>query len=381
MKNTSVAIVLTTINGGEIIKNLTSNLLKHGHQDRVKIYAIPDLPTPKEFYTTCKTEADKGCGIFYPTMEEQEVFLKTLPDCPPIPERTDNRRNVGFLMAVRDKADVLLSLDDDNFYDADTDFITDHVKNLEKSNTALPVVESSNGFFNCCKPLHTKVSCEVYPRGYPLRPRHQPVEVSEQKNQNLPTWINAGLWIESPDIDAFEWLSFGQAARSDGWTESNYRLALSTWCPVNSQNTTLLQELIPAYYFLPMRSQFLELPIDRHGDILSGYFALKVAKVHGATVNFGSPIARHIRNQHDYAKDCSREMLFLSVLDEFLEWLMAVNLQKGTVSETYSHLAQELESQSDKFKGATWTPGMRRHFQFMAECMRKWVRTVDMLGA
>jgi len=375
----TVAIVLTTINGGEIITNLTTNLRKHGHLDRVRIYAIPDLPTPAAFYETCKKEVANGCTIDFPTMDEQEAFLKTLPVCPPIPERTDNRRNVGFLMAYRDKADIMLSLDDDNFYDLDIDFIAEHEKNLRPECSALPVTETGTRFYNNCKPLHIKANCEIYPRGYPLRNRHESVASKELPGDGIPTWINAGLWIESPDIDAFAWLTAGQLARSDGWTEENRRMALSTWCPVNSQNTTLVRELIPAYYFLPMRGPDLELPIDRHGDILSGYFALKVAKVHGSTVNFGSPIARHIRNQHDYAKDFNREMLFLSVLDEFLEWLMALELKHDSVNATYLELADRLEEQTERFKGASWTPGMRKHFRFMAACMRQWVSAIAYL--
>lgn len=376
----AIAIALTTINRGEIVTNVAQNLRKHGYLEEATIYAIPDVSTPKEFYTTCADAVRDGCRVVFPTMDEQESFLKMLPDCPPIPERTDNRRNVGFLMAIRDGTDFLLSLDDDNFFDDDVDCIADHLRNLEPSSASLPLIESSDRFYNCCHPLRTKVSCEVYPRGYPLAIRHKAQTLTESTMANCPTWINAGLWIESPDIDAFQWLAFGQQAQSDGWEPCEKRLSVNTWCPVNSQNTMLSREILPAYYYLPMRGKTLEIPMDRHGDILSGYFALKCAKVHGATVNFGSPIARHIRNQHDYTKDFSREMLFLGVIDEFLEWLVSVDLRKGTVAETYLDLANALHDQADRFTGATWTPGLRAHFRFMADCMRKWLVALEFLA-
>lgn len=374
-----IAIAFTTINRGEIISNLAVNLLKHGHADRVTIYAIPDVSTPDEFYTTCRHAVEKGVNVIFPTMNEQQAFLSSIPVCPEIPTKTDNRRNVGFLMALRDQVDYLLSIDDDNFFDADTDFITAHEANMSSASAGLPVIESSNRFYNNCHPLRVKVNVEVYPRGYPLSLRHQPVTYAECPADRLPTWINAGLWIESPDIDAFEWLSCGQTVRSDGWEEQNMRLGPSTWCPVNSQNTMLARELIDAYYFLPMRSTQLELPIDRHGDILSGYFALKCAKVHGATVNFGSPVARHIRNQHDYAKDFRREMLFLAVLDEFLDWLMHVDIRKGTMIETYADLASKLDDQIESFTDPAWTKGLKSHFHEMARCMHQWTEAVRYL--
>jgi len=373
----NAAIVLTTINQGEIISNLKENLLTHKTADHTTIYAIPDKKTPAAFYKVCAEARDEGLKIVSPDVNEQTAFLETFPVCPQIPFNSDNRRNVGFLMALRDHADFVLSLDDDNFFEKSENAIGAHLARLAPETADEQLTRSSAGFWNCCSLLHfNQQTTPLFPRGYPLKPRFIPAETGMTPGGGVPTWINAGLWLEAPDVDAMTWLCFGEQARGYSWTGTNHRLALDTWCPINTQNTAIHSALMPAYYYLPMSSPDLEVPIDRYGDILSGYFALKIARSMGATVSFGAPVAHHRRNSHDYHRDYLLEMLMLSVMDEFLDWLIPLKLSGNSVCDLYLDLARQFDAQAQSFKGKSWTAGLRKHVRLMADSMTRWISAV-----
>jgi hypothetical protein len=85
--------------------------------------------------------------------------------------------------------------------------------------------------------------------------------------------VNAGLWLDDPDVDAITRLcndivateydaacaALCAAYRLPALTvlsrytrDSSYVMANGTWCPFNSQNTALHRDLIPAYVLSPL---------------------------------------------------------------------------------------------------------------------------------
>lgn len=96
--------------------------------------------------------------------------------------------------------------------------------------------------------------------------------------------VNAGLWLDDPDVDAITRLCNDIVATEFDarpacfcavhcllaltfWSrytrDSSYVMANGTWCPFNSQNTALHRDLIPAYVLSPL--------IGRMDDIWARY--------------------------------------------------------------------------------------------------------------
>ena len=68
-----------------------------------------------------------------------------------------------------------------------------------------------------------------------------------------------------------------------------------TWTPVNTQNTALHRDAIPAYYYVRMGFPVKGMVIDRFGDIWSDYFLQRCAQQAGEVVRVGPPVADHRR--------------------------------------------------------------------------------------
>ena len=334
------AIVVTSINDcTELLSGYLANFAKYGRE--AKIYLIPDKKTPSQ-----KVHS----GIEVPCIDRQIEFLRKVKFFPlDIPFNSDNRRNVGYLMAVADGAEMVVSIDDDNYCPKDADFIAEHATSMREYSR---VRSTTGGWHNNCWQLLDLES--RYPRGFPYFARRPSYLTREILQENIVR-INAGMWIGDPDFDAMTWLHRPCTATV---FKGNAVLALDTWCPINSQNTAVHHDLMPAYYFIRMVP-----PSDRFGDIFQGYFALKVAKHMGWTARFGSPVVTHRRNSHVYLKDVQKEIGPIMMLEELLPKLIEHKLTGTTVHEAYLSLADFIEAQGSEFYSDT------------ARLMRQWAET------
>ena len=267
-----VAIVFTTIFDNDIVEKLCQNIDKYGHTDETTIIAIPDKKTPAAVYEACKSYADKGFNVICPPVDQQDSFLSKVGLYPEfIPYNHENRRNVGYLMAL-EFCDLLISIDDDN-YPTDSDFVGGH-KAVFEQKTPIATVSSPNKWYNPMEMLHFEVDSPavLYPRGFPYkyRTRHE-YQWSETANDPDEISLNAGLWLNEPDIDGITWIV--QPAKTDRVAESFRDVIIGddTWTTVNTQNTSLRREAIAAYYCLRMDFPIKGMVISRYGDIFSGF--------------------------------------------------------------------------------------------------------------
>ena len=363
------ALVLTTIFDPVILDAYFANFNHYGHLDDVEVIVIPDRKTPREAMDTCVRLAEEGLRITCPSLEEQECYLKRRGlDSGFIPHNSDNRRNVGFLMALERQPDFLISIDDDNYCLDQEDFFQVHASVVQRRQT-YSVAHHSTRFVNVCELLEFETPGTVYARGYPYFARHKSDSLTTMKIETDVT-INVGLWLKDPDVDAITWLGLNPHVRS--FRDKSLILHPSSWSPVNSQNTALRADLIPAYYFVRMGYPINGMAIDRYGDIFSGFFALACAKHLGGTARFGTPIADHRRNRHNYLRDASAEWHAIVLLEDILYWLIDARLEGSNCYETYLSLSQGLEDAVEKFQGPFWTDASRGFFHQMAHYMRTW---------
>lgn len=381
-------IVVTTIFEPAWLDGYLDNLQAHDRVGETTIRIICDRKTPDSVYVAAAAARARGFNIDCPTLAEQSEYLKRIGlDDTFIPWDTDNRRNIGFLRAWGSGADVLVSIDDDNYCRADSDFVGTHgLVGSQADSASITACADGGDWYNICERLDTQLDDPFYARGYPYAARH---EDGQARLQAVPQGaasrriaVNAGLWLDDPDVDATGRLVQQPHVRDA--TAAGILLAPDTWSPVNTQNTGLIRTAIPAYYYVRMGYPIQGLTIDRYGDILSGYFLQKCARHLGDGVRFGGPVAEHHRSPHNLFKDLYHELAGMVIVEDLLPWLRELPLEGDDYMQAYASLADALSRDADRFTGFVWDEGGRAFLQETADCMRRWldvIRAIDGAGA
>ncbi len=372
------SIVVTTIFEPRFLDGYLANLENHGRVDATDLLVVIDRKTPPSVAAACAEAARRGFRVECPTLEEQERFLAKFPSMRDrIPYDSDNRRNVGFLMALDRGADLLISIDDDNFCLEGSDFVGEH--EVVGEERLLEEIESSDGWLNIGTALHTADDRgEIYPRGFPYFARQKPRELVAQRARRARVAMNAGLWLSDPDVDAISRLAL--APRVVAATPQPRFLGWRAWSPINSQNTAVARDAVSAYYYVRMGFSLGGLSIDRYGDILSGYFCAKCVKARGEAIRVGSPIADHRRTPHNLFKDLYHELAGIVLLDDLLPWLIETPLTGGSYLELYANLAEQIEQRAAAYRGFIWDQGGGEFLRQTAGHMRAWTGAVRTIG-
>ena len=372
------SMVLTTIHDPKLLEDYYTNFKHFGHLDRVKVYLIPDRKTPKEAYLRCEALRKKGLDVVCPDLQEQENFLAKLGSFSKlVPYDSDNRRNIGYLMAYESGYDFVISIDDDNYCQPDDDFLAEHSVVL-RDLSSCDVIDTSIGWYNICELLELETTIPIYPRGFPYHKRHLKYDTTVQKN-SCQVRMNAGLWLFEPDLDGITWLVAPAHAKS--FVNVSYVLGPEAWSPINTQNTALHRDVIPSYYFLKMNYIVGGFPIDRYGDIFSGYFSQACIRHLGHAIRVGAPVAEHHRNTHNYLNDATNELACILVLEDLTEWLKEMKLEGNNYFDVYTSLSYLLEDAAECFSGSIWTESTRGYIHQIAYCMREWINACRLIGS
>jgi hypothetical protein len=375
-------IVVTTIYSGEFLDEYFHHFKVRGELESVRFYIVGDLSTPPECRDRVERYQALGLPWYYLGPEAQEQFLAPFPElAAEIPWKSDNRRNIGFLMAYRDQCDVIIAIDDDNYPREEWPFLEGHQH--VGSTVTLPTATGYNGWFNLCSMM--QINCKsqdvqgtVYARGFPyIRRDPRCSQVDSTTSRGLVA-INAGLWSGDPDVDAATRLVTRCEAQES--FQDSFLLAPGTLMPINTQNTALLREAIPAYYYVKMGHPIGGMKLDRFGDIFSGFFVQKCAQAVGHSVRVGSPVVDHRRSPHNLYKDLWHELAGMVVIDDMLPILE----QPLTKSETYSSaaidLAERIAEWSAHQQGFLWDDALRSYFRNVAQNMQLWVHACEQLS-
>ena len=367
----TASLVVTTIGNGDFLDRYVRNFEREGVLGRIKFIVIPDRKTPPALFQQCSRLRKRGANMVCPSLDEQDGYLAKLGISELILDNSDHRRNVGFLIALENGCDFMISIDDDNFCCAEDDFFAEHAV-VCPGEKDFETVHSANGWFNICDLMHVQPR-NVYPRGFPYRFRHQPTKISYGRERGA-VHLNAGLWLHEPDLDAITWLA--NPAQAVSFHGQSVLLGRNTWSPINTQNTALHRDAIVAFYFVRMGYAIGGMRIDRYGDIFSGYFCQACVRHLGYRVRVGTPIVKHIRNKHDYLSDLTNELACIRLLEDMAEWLRQLQLEGDTYTEAYLCLADAIEDAVEKFRGGMWNDSARDYFHQMTRHMRIWTSAV-----
>jgi hypothetical protein len=375
--NRRAGLVLTTIAEPAVLEEYYDNFKAHDHLEQVKVYVIPDRKTPAGAFDRCAEFRKRSLQVVFPDFNEQECYLRKVGFPPElIPYNSDNRRNIGYLMALSDGNDFVISLDDDNYCAGEGDVFADYEMVCDGA-AEHPVVESESGWFNICSLMEICPDVEAYARGFPYFARHKEPKVRETPRK-VRVRVNAGLWLSEPDMDGISWLV--NPVRTESFKGRSLVLGKRAWSPINTQNTSLHRDVLAAYYFIRMGYPLSGFAIDRYGDIFSGYFSQACVHHLGDRIRVGTPVAIHRRNSHNYMRDAANEMGCIWMLEDLLQWLPEQKLQGKSYGEAYISLSHLLEEASFHFQGPIWTDAARGFLSQMGFCMRKWAETCRKIG-
>ncbi len=195
-----IAICMTTIFPiGPFLRLYRENIQKFGREREVTVYITGDNKSP----ACCVEEAAEAtrAGLrtnFYPIASQKDYLRRFDGLEAMIPENSDNRRNVAYLMALEEGADMIISVDDDNYPMDDADFVGEHGRIGQT--VSLPEATGQGGWYNLCDLLEPKIP-DLYPRGFPYWARDARTNtVSAARQTKLG--MNVGLWKGDPDSDA-----------------------------------------------------------------------------------------------------------------------------------------------------------------------------------
>ena len=164
-----IKIVTTTIHIPVVLESYIENFQKYKHNN-VDFVIIGDLKTPDKITEYLKKLLKNGYQFDYWGVGRQKKWLEKFPKLDSlIPYNSIQRRNLGYLIAYENGADVIVTIDDDNFAISGNDFLKGH--SLVGETSSFLAVKSSTNWFNPCDLLELKSSRRIYHRGFPYSKR------------------------------------------------------------------------------------------------------------------------------------------------------------------------------------------------------------------
>ena len=232
------------------------------------------------------------------------------------------RKNIGYLYAIEQGAEIIYDTDDDNL----------PYEHWEVPDFSCPRQYSSNRqFVNIYRYFTDEF---IWPRGYPLDEIHGQTESKIQLLVPKAIGVWQGLVDQEPDVDAIFRLLFPKTLSFA--RKPSFFLAAGQYSPFNSQNTFWQPNAFP-FLYLPATTSF------RFTDILRSYIAQRLMWQEGLHLGFLSATVYQERNPHDLLKDFRDEVeCYLNVkpIVRLLEQLSLEGEPSENVLATYSSLSR-----------------------------------------
>lgn len=334
MKKT--ALVLTTIRVPTLLEDYCHNAHLY-HHENIKMFIVGDKKTPPEARWFCdQLSSTSHIPIQYLGIEEQEEILKAYPKLLNIvPYNSPDRKILGILIAYLENYDNIITIDDDNLATAH-DFFGYH--SIAGTEAELPLVESPSGWFNTCEYLIEESNMPIYHRGFPWSQRKSKKEAVTWHRAKVKVVVNAGFWLDDPDIDATSRLFW--PIRATGMSQEvapNFGLYPGTWCPFDNQNTAMTREIIPAYFTPNVAMRF--------SDVWPACIVTRIAQHLNHVVSYGFPLVHQIRNPHNYWQDIDDEKIGAQATEPLIELLRSAKLTKNNYHDCLGELIVHLKNQ------------------------------------
>lgn len=214
-----------------------------------KIIIVGDKKTPHNEY---KLLQEENSNVQYLSPEEQEIKYNEISNL--IGWNTIQRRNIGFLEALNQNAEIIASIDDDNIPldNWDKDIIIGKPTNTYHYESDKSIVFDPIGVTN-----HTN----LWHRGFPIQLLHNRNNNFKITRKTIIPDVQAMFWNGDPDIDAVCRLQYKPMCFFDN---KYFPISTNVFSPFNSQNTIFSRKALQKYVVIPF--------IGRMDDIWGGYY-------------------------------------------------------------------------------------------------------------
>lgn len=257
-----IALVTTTINRPDVLK------LYREYGRNVGMFVIGDMKTPhEEAAFLCKS-----IGAEYYTPDRQSKLGYACSDL--IGWNCIQRKNIGYLEALKSGADVILTTDDDNL-PIDPHFFFYLEQPFQHGFSGIEV-SSPTGWFDPGQLLIPAVRH----RGLPIdlansTPALNPVT-------KVTVGVNAGLWVGDADVDATHRIAIPpQVHSANELAQQGSVVHPSTTAVFNAQNVAFRRELTPAMFLAP--------GLGRSDDIFASLICQRIMRDHDMRLRIGKP--------------------------------------------------------------------------------------------
>jgi hypothetical protein len=261
----SKSLIITSIANDQhpILKQFAVECKTHN----IPFIVIGDTKSPAEFNMT-------GCDFW--SVDKQLTLDFDLAKI--TPTKHYSRKNIGYLIAIKNGSTELVETDDDNiprkeFWQQKTR----EVKSFRFENS---------GWVNV---YHYFTKQMIWPQ----------IDLSSLKSEVINCPIQQGLADENPDVDAVYRLTYPLPVNFE--IKTQLALGKNSWSPFNSQNTHWFKEAFPLMY-LPSYCSF------RMTDIWRSYVAQRISWECGWSILYHEPTVWQERNEHSLMKDFEDEI-------------------------------------------------------------------------
>jgi hypothetical protein len=291
------ALVITSIAApNKALKILAEGAKKHS----VDLILIGDVSSPKEFVLD-------GCDFY--GIDRQNKLDFSLAKI--IPVKHYARKNLGYLLAIQQGAEVIIETDDDNIP------LEDFWKERQLIQKAH--VSENHNWLNVYKYFTDGF---IWPRGFALEKLQDAVPlINSIPEREVKCAVQQGLADENPDVDAIFRLTYPLPFSFP--IPNRVALGKGSWCPFNSQNTTWFKEMFMLLY-LPSYCSF------RMTDIWRSFVALRILQENDQHLLFHEPTVYQERNDHNLMKDFADEITGYQNNLKIVSTLESLKLKSGT---------------------------------------------------
>jgi hypothetical protein len=299
------ACVLTTINVPNVLQ------LYRACDPAVRFFVVGDKKSD-DIATRILIDTVPN-SVYYSYDDQQQLGYGTNSM---LPANCIQRRNIGFLEAVKWGAEIVTSIDDDNI-PLDLSYFGDMNCRLQWPFNGVEI-SGKDGWFDVGQYLQPKSPH----RGFPIQKKHNPVYRGVTKAR---IGVVAGVCMADPDISATTRIvSAPDVQQVAQLLEAGCVVAHDTRTVWNSQNTSVLRELLPAWGMIPF--------VQRYDDIFASLICKRIMRDRELHVHFGKPFVLQQRNQHDLVRDLKGEVDGMATAIKLADLLDQVILPNKSVA-------------------------------------------------
>lgn len=268
------ALVITSISSpNSVLSKWAEGCKKH----KINFILVGDISSPPEFHLP-------DCDFW--DIERQRRLSSRLANI--LPEKHYARKNLGYLVAMKQGIEIIIETDDDN--SPLEDFWA------ERKAKHIACLYEEVGWVNIYRYFTNSL---IWPRGFPLEHIHSNPSDKPSIEQEIFCPIQQGLANDNPDVDAIFRLIMALPQKFS--KKVPVAIGKGSWSPFNSQNTTWFKEAFPLLY-IPSYCSF------RMCDIWRSFVALRICWENDWTVLFHSPTVYQERNEHNLLHDFKDEI-------------------------------------------------------------------------